>query len=115
MVPEARWQRTSEEARESDLTSRGFEQVHAANDVGDALVEIIDRHGKLVGPVSQSVAQQQVAALRLRILHLLSAKPILEALDARIDAHPPADAVVERQREIPARARISQFGDRDFA
>jgi hypothetical protein len=59
---------SSEQPGKLNLTARRFQQVDAANHQVDSLPEIVDRCRKLVGPVSQSIADQQVAALRGRPL-----------------------------------------------
>src|SRR5262245_7704098 len=109
MVPEARWRRSAQKAGETDLPSRGFEQVNATNYIGDILVRIVHRHGKLIRPVAQSIAQQQVAALFAWFLHTLAQQPIDEALFSGIDPQSPSHPVFERNALIATSARVPEF------
>lgn len=58
-----RWSRPTKEAGELDLPSRGQEQILTTNDEGHLLVQVVNGHGELIGPVATAVANQHVAAL----------------------------------------------------
>ena len=81
MVQELRRVSTSEQSGQGDLTARGFEQIFAADDVRDTLIEIIDRSGELIGPVALSIAHHWIAALFGGPLLLRTQAQIDETLD----------------------------------
>ena len=55
---------------EPELAARRRQQVLAANNNVDAVPDVIDGHGELVGPLPKPVTQQQIATLALRPLLL---------------------------------------------
>src|SRR5580765_1346958 len=63
MVAKPRRTLAAEKPRQTDLTGRRWEEVDAANDQVNSLTAVVDRHGKLVGPVAEPIANQHVATL----------------------------------------------------
>lgn len=53
----------AEQARELNLAAGGSEEVLAPHDQVDALVEVVDHHRELVGPVAVAIADQEIASL----------------------------------------------------
>ena len=68
MMQEDRRRRPAEQPAEQDLAAGGLEQVLAPDHQVHAVPEVVHHHGELVGPLPEPVAQQQVAALRRRVL-----------------------------------------------
>ncbi len=55
---------SAEKPGQPDLPAGRGQEVFPSNDQLDAVPEVVHRDGELIGPVSQPVADQQVAALR---------------------------------------------------
>src|SRR5688572_9035694 len=106
MMPEPRRRCTTDEPGQAKLTSRRIQQIDTANDVGYPLRVIVHRHGELIGPVTEAVADQHVPALPARVLFLGTHQLVEEAFGAGIHPHAPADALRQRDVAVPASARI---------
>ena len=104
---------TTDQAGQTDLTPGGREQILPANDERHSRRRIVDRSDALVGPVAQTIPQQQISALRRRVLFLTANERIVEHLDPGIELQPPADVtVLERYVLIAARPGISALRER---
>ena len=104
---------TSDQPGQTDLTSSRGEQILSAHDERDALYGIVDRSDTLVGPVAETIPQQQISALRRRILFLTTNERIVEHLDPGSELQPPADVtILERYVLIAARPGISALRER---
>ncbi|MEY3702346.1 MAG: hypothetical protein RI891_1638, partial [Gemmatimonadota bacterium] len=79
-MEEGRRRRAPEESRETELASGGGEEILAADHEIDALFPVIDGDGELVGPLTEPVADEEIAALRHRVLGLWPKPQIIEAL-----------------------------------
>ena len=99
----------AKEARQSNLAAGRCQQVHAANDIRDALEMVIDSHRPLISPVPESIAHEDVAALLRRILRLRPEPAIDERLRAGIHPDAPAQTIDEAESAMAARAGIAKF------
>src|SRR5689334_16975423 len=106
MMPEARRRGAAEQARETNLPTRGCKQIFTADHVGDFLQVIVDGRDELIRPVAEAIAHEQIAALPARVLFLWAEEFVEEFLDARIDSHAPTDIVGERDFFLATRVRI---------
>jgi len=106
MMRETRRRRATEQTRQTDLPTGGCEQVGAADDLGDALLDIVGDHRKLIRPIAEPIANQQVSALRGRVLRLRATQAILESFDPWLHDRTPAEAVAEAQPPVAARTRV---------
>lgn len=75
--------RCAERPDELDLPGRVVEQVGAAHDVGDALMDVVDDGGELIGPKTVCALEHEVADLMLDILRECAAETIREGGGAR--------------------------------
>ena len=82
MVHEGWRSLAAEEPRELDLSSRGFEQIDAADDEIHALAPVVHGDGKLVGPVAEPIANEEIATLVCGHLPLPAEQPVFELLDS---------------------------------
>src|SRR5687768_6105363 len=105
-MPEPRRRGATDEPGQAKLTSRRIEQIDTADDVGDSLRVIVHRHGELIGPVTEAVADQHVPTLPAGVLLLGTQQLVEEALGAGIHTHAPTDALCQRDVAVPASARI---------
>jgi hypothetical protein len=88
-VMHERWRlRPAEHSGQSDLASRGWQQVFSPDDQIDSLLHVIDCHDELIGPVTQPVTQEEVAALTRRLLPLLSQEQVGEAFFTLVEHEP---------------------------
>ena len=76
--------RAAQQTGKLNLAPGGLEQVFAANHEIDVLQPVVDRHSKLIRPVSVAISYEQVSALRSRILEAVA--PFPEARLALADA-----------------------------
>ena len=83
-----RWLLPAEQPAQANLAAGGAQQVFAANDQVDFLLEVIHNHGEMIRPVTQAIAEQHVAALDGRLLHLLAENGVGESFLARIHSEP---------------------------
>ena len=90
MMHEYRRRGPSEQPPEQELAAGRLQQILAPDHEVDAVAEVVHHHGELVGPLAQAVPQQQVPALRRRVLSRGPEPRVLEALDAGIDPEPHA-------------------------
>ena len=102
VMQELRRRLAPQHAGEADLPARRVQQVGAPDHEVDRLLPVVNGDGELVGPVAAPIPDQQVAALGRGILHLGTEPEVVEALDAGIDPHPPAESRVERSPLIAA-------------
>src|SRR5436305_15105812 len=105
MVEKSLRSRPSEQPRELNLSAGRRQEIFAADDERHTLVEVIHRNGELVGPVAESVADQQVAARVEGPLFLRSQRHIIESLDGRFDPDAHAESSTEREMSFAATAR----------
>src|SRR5690606_29036415 len=96
----------AEQARQMHLAAGRVEQVFAANHVRDALREVVDRHGELIGPEPMAVADEDVAALPRGRLHLGTEPAVAEVFVAGLDADANAETRTNGQSLVAARSRI---------
>ena len=54
---------STEHPAETNLTASGIQQIGAANHQVDLLLPIVDADGELIGPISSSIANQDIATL----------------------------------------------------
>lgn len=80
MVKEPRWRSAPEHPRQSYLSARGREEILATDHEIDALFDVVDDDGELIGPVSTAVAREEVAALVVRVLRHGPKAKIVEVL-----------------------------------
>lgn len=109
VVDEARRLGAAEKARELDLTSGRGEEVLAADDDVDLLLEIVRRHRELVGPATVAIARQQIAALLGRNLTLPAAAQVVEPDLFRLEPDPPHRRRVGRHGAIATRPRVAEL------
>ena len=76
MVEVARWLGSAENPSQADLAPRGRQEILVADYDVHTVPEIVNGHGKLIGPLSNPVSQQKVAALVLRPLLLRAQKAV---------------------------------------
>ena len=95
---------SAEKTAKSDLAARGREQIAAADDVRDLFYEVIDGRRELIGPLADTIADEDVAALSRRVLCLRPEQAVVETLDPRIHTHadPAARAGAEATRAAVA-------------
>src|ERR671936_355233 len=99
----------SEQPRELDLPSGRRQQIVAAHDQRDPLLEIIDGRRELIGPVAFAIANEQIAALLVWPLLLRSVAEIDESLDRWLESHANAEARPLDQSAIAAGAGITEL------
>ncbi len=106
MVQHQRLLFASEHTREHALSPDARQQIRAADDHVDRLRIVIHGDGKLVGPVTVTVAHQQVAALRAWLLCLRAEEYVVEVLNVSRELY----AARVRERRIDClratRARV---------
>ncbi len=92
------------QARQPDLPAGRGQQILAANDERHALHGVIDRCHTLVGPVPESIAQQQVATLRRWILLLSAEQLIMEPFEPGLEPRSADESIdwgIPRSRPAP--------------
>src|ERR1051326_5731739 len=109
MLEESRWILASEQPRDLDLAAGRREEVVAANDERHSLHEIVDGRGELIRPVAFAVADDDVAALRRRLLLLRTVPQIVESLDRVVEPHAQGDAAVVHDPTRPASTRVQHL------
>ena len=67
---------STEQPRQLDLPAGRREQIVAAHDQRDALPNVVDRGGELIGPKPVTVAHEEVSALLVWTLFLDSMPPV---------------------------------------
>lgn len=102
----------AQQASQADLSPGRRQQVLAPDHVRDRLRRVVGHRRKLIRPVAEPIADEQVATLRRRLLRLRAETGIHEAFDARRHPHPPPDPIDQGQAAIPAGARIAPFAVR---
>lgn len=68
----------AQELRQENLPSGGRQDVHPANHQVHALAQIVHHYGKLIGPVSFVVVDDQITALVAWVLHLFAKAVVVE-------------------------------------
>ena len=68
----------TERLDELDLTRRVVEQVGAAHHVGDALMNVVDDGGELIGPEAVRTFEHEVADFVFNVLCEVAAKAVGE-------------------------------------
>src|SRR5947209_15551603 len=96
----------TEHARELDLPASRREQVVAADHQRHALHVIVDGRRELIRPVAVAILDEQIAALRRRLLLLRPMAEIDEPLNRIVEPHAQADAAVFAEAALAAGARI---------
>ena len=63
MVRVPSWMLSTEHPAETNLTACGIQQIGTANHQIDLLLPIVNADGELIGPISSSIANQDIATL----------------------------------------------------
>src|SRR5689334_4763393 len=109
MVEKGRRLRAPKQAGEQNLATGRVDQVCAAHDEGDPVLQVVDRDRELIGPISSRSAREEIAALLGR--HVLE-RPLGE-IDERNgvcgEAHPNGGAGAHRKTSIATDARIPEL------
>ena len=103
--------RTTEQARQHDLPTGGIEQILTSNHQGDSLERVVGGGSPLIGPVSKTITDQEIAALPRRRLLLSPDKRVIEPLVMRLYPHAPTDVVCQRQIAIATSAAVYRAVD----
>lgn len=80
-------------------------QVGAPHDMVDALIGIIDHHGKLIGKVAIGAQQYAIANIMKQVLMLLALHGVVK-VDTTLNAQTPGAGGFSGWQSIPAGARI---------
>ncbi len=80
-----------------ELPAGRIEQILAPHHHGDALPPVVHDDRKLIRPVARTIAREQIAALRGRLLRLLAQAQIGEVFDGCIEPDAKTDARFFRQ------------------
>jgi len=72
MMQEQRRLLVSQQPGETNLPPSGGKQVFTAHDEVNAMAEVVDNDGELVGPLLRAVAQQEITTLTAGLLALLA-------------------------------------------
>ena len=101
-----------------ELAAAGGQQIHAANDVGYALVVIVDHHHKLVGEQAVGPTDDEIATILMRALPLQAQVAIIKVVRTIIQAKPPGPRHGAFGQSGAAVAGVGPFAgraDRDIA
>ena len=79
-MEEGRWSHAPEEPREAKLSTGGGEEILPPDHEIDPLFPVVDGDGELIGPLAEPVADEEVAALRHRVVGLRPEPQIIEPL-----------------------------------
>src|SRR5262245_51643540 len=99
-----------EQPRQLDLTAGRCQQVVAADDERHLLDVVVHGRSKLVGPVSFTIFDQEIAALRRWPLLLRAVTKIDEPFDGRLEPDAQSRAGLFGQPALAARTRIAELG-----
>src|SRR5918993_938296 len=102
MVHIGGWSGPAEHTRQANLPSGRGKQVLPPYHQIYILIQVVHCHRELVGPVAQSVLEQHVSALGMRILLLFSEQHVGELLHPGVDRHSEATSFLPRQIPVAA-------------
>jgi hypothetical protein len=87
VVQENRWAGPTEQPRQPELPAGRGQQIASPNDQVYFLAGIVHYHGEMVGPISQAVSEEKIAALLGGLLDLLTHEAIHEPLGPGLDLY----------------------------
>ncbi len=109
MMQIARGRVVPKESAQPELTPRRREDVFASDHQINALIDVVHDVAELVGVVAPSVAQEEVAALRIGVLRLRPETQVVEVLGAAVDPYTPSRDATRIETTVTAGTGISSL------